>query len=250
MIVSCPACATRFSLDATLLGPNGRNVRCAKCGHRWRQQAPAAAESTSLETVGADAAAAADAPPAIPAGMASPGLAALLGGRDAATAPRHADVVVPPKLKPATPARNTGWWPWVLFAGILCGLLAAAYFFRGPISHVIPSMDRLYSLVGLGPANPAEELQIGNLKSEQRSGLLAVRGDVFNPTETPLKMPPLLLVGIDANGKPLDHPLMFRTLETDIAPGETITFRILYDNAPHGMKSFRVTFGQLVAKQP
>lgn len=181
----------------------------------------------------------------------APGLAALLGARDAPPpVVRHPDVVVPPKLQPATPARNTGWWPWVLFAGIVCGLLAAAYFFRGPISHVIPSVEKLYSLVGLGPANPAEELQIGNLKSEQRSGLIAVRGDVFNPTEAALKMPPLMLVGLDSNQQPLPNALMFRTQETQIAPGETITFRITYENAPHGMKSFRVTFGQLGTKQP
>ena len=40
MIVSCPACATRFSLDAALLGDAGRNVRCAKCSHKWKQLPP------------------------------------------------------------------------------------------------------------------------------------------------------------------------------------------------------------------
>jgi len=36
MILSCPACRTRFRIDAALLGRDGRKVRCAKCTHVWR----------------------------------------------------------------------------------------------------------------------------------------------------------------------------------------------------------------------
>ena len=37
MIIACPSCGARFNLDAAKLLPAGRNVRCAKCDHRWRQ---------------------------------------------------------------------------------------------------------------------------------------------------------------------------------------------------------------------
>lgn len=248
MIVSCPACATRFSLDASLLGANGRNVRCAKCGHRWLQQPPAPVESLAAEVTAGEPAAPATAEPAPPQAMA-PGLAALLGGQAGAT-PRHAPVVVPPKLQPAAPARKVGVWPWVLLAGIVCGLAVAAYFFQGPITERLPAAQSIYALLGLGQEDPAEQLEIGNLKSEQRSGLIAVRGDVFNPEEAPLKIPPLILVALDGDQKPVGTPLMFRTQENEIAPGETITFRILYENAPASMKSFRVTFGKIDAKEP
>jgi predicted Zn finger-like uncharacterized protein len=252
VIVSCPACATRFSLDASLLGPNGRNVRCAKCGHRWRQEAPAvAAESTSFATglPGGDISA--------PAGEAAmppmaPGLAALLGGRDAAKSSTSspAAMAVPPKLRPERPARRNGMWPWVLVAGIVCGLLVAVYFLQTPITRVIPQAGKIYAWLGLGKLDPTVALKIGNLKSEQRSGLTSVRGDIFNEAETPLKIPPLLLIALDATGNPLGKGYMFRTQETDIAPGETVTFRILYQDAPKGMKSFKVTFGSVSAKEP
>ncbi len=37
MILACPSCGARFNLDPAKLLPAGRNVRCAKCDHRWRQ---------------------------------------------------------------------------------------------------------------------------------------------------------------------------------------------------------------------
>lgn len=38
MIVSCPNCATRYVLDAGILRPPGRHVRCARCQTTWFQE--------------------------------------------------------------------------------------------------------------------------------------------------------------------------------------------------------------------
>lgn len=243
MIVSCPACATRFSLDASLLGPNGRNVRCAKCGHRWRQEAPPPIEP--LPPIELDAPA--DTPPADepPPGMA-PGLAALLSGRDQQKP--AAAVVVPPKLRPAAPKRKVGLWPWILLLGILCGLAVAAYIFQGPIARMFPAAQSIYDLLGTGESDAARLLQIGNIKSEQRSGLTAIRGDIFNPTDYPLSVPPLMVTALDKDKNPIGEGFRFRTKESQVAPGETITFRILYDNPPAGISSIIVTFGRLQPK--
>ena len=40
IVLTCPACATRYKSSADSLGPNGRTVRCAKCGEVWFQPAP------------------------------------------------------------------------------------------------------------------------------------------------------------------------------------------------------------------
>ncbi|MFU7529684.1 zinc-ribbon domain-containing protein [Qipengyuania sp. ASV99] len=40
MIISCPACATRYVVPETAIGSEGRTVRCAKCKHSWHQDPP------------------------------------------------------------------------------------------------------------------------------------------------------------------------------------------------------------------
>ena len=82
MILSCPACATRYVVPDSAIGPEGRTVRCAKCKHAWFQDGPELAEPI--------AAAYAPSPSVTPAPSAPPAQPSETGTRPAPTeAPRR-----------------------------------------------------------------------------------------------------------------------------------------------------------------
>lgn len=39
MRLTCPQCSTEYEVPDTALAP-GRRLRCERCGHQWRQEAP------------------------------------------------------------------------------------------------------------------------------------------------------------------------------------------------------------------
>lgn len=49
MILNCPACATRFTVDPTTFGDEPRKVRCSVCRHVWRQEPVAEPEPPAPE---------------------------------------------------------------------------------------------------------------------------------------------------------------------------------------------------------
>ncbi|MBE9555140.1 MAG: zinc-ribbon domain-containing protein, partial [Proteobacteria bacterium] len=48
MIISCPSCKTQFRVDEARLTPDGKKVRCSKCGHVW-QAMPDGQSAPSVE---------------------------------------------------------------------------------------------------------------------------------------------------------------------------------------------------------
>ncbi len=64
MIISCPACGTRYVVPETAIGGDGRTVRCAKCKHSWFQEPDLLDLTEQVETVRAEKPAPPPAPPA------------------------------------------------------------------------------------------------------------------------------------------------------------------------------------------
>jgi Protein of unknown function (DUF3426). len=49
MLISCPNCATNFSVPDKALGIAGRTLKCARCGHKWFQSAPRPEDDFALD---------------------------------------------------------------------------------------------------------------------------------------------------------------------------------------------------------
>ena len=65
-------------------------------------------------------------------------------------------------MRPMRPAKRSSNLGLILIAGLVIGLLIAAYVFRGVISRTVPGADVIYALLHLSTDSPAADLEISN----------------------------------------------------------------------------------------
>ena len=278
MIIACPSCGARFNLDSAKLLPAGRNVRCAKCEHRWRQMPEgyeepaqiATPEPLSPEPPTEPALPAAESapppeeaethpptPPETAAEMAQ-SLAAIAEqvtgvrseGYTISEAAAKANpiarlarktspgpITVPPRMRPMRPAKRSSNLGLILIAGLVIGLLIAAYVFRGVIARTVPGADVIYSLLHLSTDNPAADLEISNfvakITHDESTGhnVIDLSATIFNSSEYPVNVPTLMVIPIDEVNSQME-PLRFRLQELVAEPGQNINFKKSFDNWP------------------
>ena len=132
MILTCPNCATRYQADAAKFLPDGRKVRCAKCGHTWHQSAP--------ETEAAPVAAAVET--ATEAGEPETRVQP-----EAAKAPEPLSVVSSEGVSSAW--RLGALAGWAALIAVVALLAWAGIAFRQGVASVWPQTATVYSWIGL-----------------------------------------------------------------------------------------------------
>jgi predicted Zn finger-like uncharacterized protein len=231
MILTCPACATRYQADAAKFPPSGRDVRCAKCGHVWHQLPP----EPEVETE----AVVAEPEPAPPP------------PRPRAYAPPPSRTKEP--LAPSAPPKPPSDWPrlaalaagWIGLAVILLSLAAAIALFRHQLVSAWPQSASLYA--GLGAKTNASGLEVDNLKyhEETQDGqpVLAVSGTLVNVSRNELPVPQIRLGLSDGDHRELYHWTFTPDVMT-LGPGQSYPFVTRLSSPPAAARHLDVRFAK------
>lgn len=213
MILTCSACATRYLMDPVALGPTGRMVRCAKCGHSWMQTPPADMPRTL------------DLPPPIPPGATT--------GR----------IMLPARLAP--PRQRHGLGGAVLFVVVVGLVLAAVYFGRQRIVAAWPPAEQLYELVGLRATALGAGLELSNVtyvvRQVEGQNVMFIEGDVFNRTEKPIAVPTMRATLLNEHSQWL-RDWTFTVEPPSLQPGETAKFKTMTKSPPDSYRNLAITF--------
>ena len=239
MIVTCPSCAVRYVVDPRALGAKGRTVRCARCAHTWRQDAPPETLQDAAKTLEAPAAPApaparTAAAPASPRERAAPVLAAQ-------------ERVQLPAL--SRPPRRWGsaliWAASVLL--LLVGLAAAAIVERGRIVELLPAAARFYALAGFPVSDAGLGLVFRNVTTsrDMDNGLptLVIEGEVTNVSSVARAVPKLVAILRDRG----EHELQEQSFAVDavrLLPGESVQFHTTISQPAEEASGVIVTFSR------
>lgn len=235
MIVTCPQCATRYQAETGDFLPDGRKVRCAKCGHVWFQPPP---ESEADAEDGETQVAAGDMEAAQHSAYAPTPIAArpseFTGGTVAAQPPR------------------TRWLErtglaigWLALAAIIGVIAWAALRYRQDIASLWPQSSTLYKAVGI-PVNTRGIAFVdknAHLETEDGQDVLVITGHLMNVTSHELSVPPIRVSLSDADKRELYH-WSFSTGVTTLNPGQAAAFRTRLSSPPSTARHIELRFDE------
>jgi predicted Zn finger-like uncharacterized protein len=214
MIVTCPACTTRYLVDPRALGDAGRVVRCANCSKTWHQTPP---EDLPRQL---------DIAPAVP------------------------EFIAGPAQLPALPRRRRLPLATVVSAVLVLVLVSAAIAGIAAREQVValwPPATRLYSMVGLAVQPPGLGLELRKttplFTTENGVRTLIVEGEVANISQIARDVPTLKVVLRDRDGAEL-QALHFDVAEQRLLPGASVPFRTSIPQPNPAAASVLVTIGE------
>lgn len=242
MKLVCPSCESGFLVDTTAIGPTGRKVRCGRCGYGWLAMPVEIIPDEFPEPHRDQAAADRDRAAAFDEDQAAfeedsaddtlRRAAGLDGSRGRSRSARR----MPRRER----ARGASLGGWLLFAVCTAALAAVVVLGRQQIMAWAPESAPLYRLAGLAdkrpvPPLPTIQLRLREVTSGRRqvNGMqeLVIAGEIFNPTDQPQDVPPLVATLMDPTGIELKRWVF--AAETEILPpGGHVAFQTSTPDPP------------------
>ncbi len=217
MIVTCTSCSKRYLVDARALGAAGRNVRCASCGHTWFQTPPADVPQSFDLAVGT---APVPSPP-------------LEGERR---------VQLPAVPRSRARGQILGWsFAAIAVVAAVWGLIAA----RADIVGLWPPAERLYTMIGYGPAAAGTGLELRKVTPSRgmENGVptLAIDGEVVNVSPVTRDVPKLKVALRDGNDKEL-RAWTISVTDQRLLPGASVPFHTVITQPAEAATGVVVSF--------
>ncbi|HYI40216.1 MAG TPA: zinc-ribbon domain-containing protein [Allosphingosinicella sp.] len=226
MILSCPACKTRYVVPDSAVGPSGRQVRCASCRHSWLQAPPS--PRTSAEWRDSPAPPPPPPPPPLREPAAARPSASVLGPAPQQE-PENYDAFA--HEPPFRPRRNPAklWTILAVAAGVLMLAATAAVYSFG-----LPELGVDIALPGRN-ATPLKLTDIRARKEALASGnaLLSVTGRITNPTGSVQRVPQLRAEVRDSSGKAV-YSWSISPPVSELQPGQSAIFNSAEMDVPTG----------------
>ncbi len=238
MILTCPQCSTRYQADAAKFQPSGRNVRCAKCGHLWHQDAP------PVETDMTPDIAVVDDTPAPPTPEPMPARPAAFS--PSPTVSREAvHMVTPPEAPSRVPAQLMTGLGWVGLIALVLLVGWTAMIFRQQIATVWPQSASLYSALGVKTNATGIDIRDVSYQFRNQDGqrVLVVSGVLDNQTTRELPVPQIRVALIDDDRHELYHWNFVPGIMT-LKTGQTSKFSTRLTDPPAGARHFELRFAK------
>jgi len=236
MILTCPACGTRYQADEAKFPPDGRMVRCAKCSHVWHQAGFSGMPEPDVAIIAPEPRPEAQQPQSEP---------------ESESAFSRIRVFAPKPAEPSVAREPIAWGAmlgvaagWIALIAVVLVIGYSAVKYRQEIAMIWPQSAGVYSSLGLKVNNRGIDFAHVDYHRESEDGqvVLAVTGTIVNDGDRELPVPQSVRVTLsDTSNHEIYHWNFTPNVQT-LKPGQSATFLTRLSSPPAAASHLEVRF--------
>ena len=230
MILTCPNCDTRYSVDGDKFPAAGRTVRCAKCGHSWHQAGEAPEPEPEL-------------PEPVPAPDPAPSPYPV---NSPSSIRAYAPAATAAEERPPLGPRLAVAAGWIGLIAVVLLIAVSAVRYRQDIAVIWPQSAGVYSSLGMKVNTSGIDFRQVDYRRESEDGqiVLAVSGMIVNTGQRELPVPQTVRVTLsDGDNRELYH-WTFKPTVTVLKAGQSVPFTTRLSSPPAAARHLEVRFAK------